>query len=80
MQRLKTFIHQKRYFEETGQSVKRSIKPKRKKNIADDDWNGTIDHRKVEAHRLRWQKNIDRIIYFIAAGFVLYALFQWFSG
>lgn len=72
MQRFKTFVHQKRF-------EKGSIQPS--PNLAppqdEDDWSGTIDHRLVEAHRLKWEKRVDWFVYLAAAAFIIYTVYRW---
>jgi len=76
MQGLKTFIHQKRFLQEEDHTSSGISQISDFQEI-EDDWSGTIDHRKVEDHRLKWQSRFDRIVYLIAAVFVVYVMYQW---
>lgn len=76
MQGLKTFVHQKRF--QDGQVDKFTpvsrLSSSRKE---EEEGDSTIDHRLVEAHRLRWQKRVDWVMYILAAAFLLYSMYQW---
>lgn len=78
MQRLRTFIHQKRFLQKQGSAAGHSHSTEQTKYA--DDWDGTIDHRLVEDHRLKWRKRFDAVCYFLAAAIILYTLYQWWSG
>jgi hypothetical protein len=77
MQRLKTFIHQKRFFQEQDHASS-PVSPVPELQQIEDEWE-IIDHREVEDHRLKWQGRFDRIVYLLAAVFIIYVLFQWLA-
>lgn len=78
MQRLRTFIHQKRFLQKPSAPASQTS-PAREENN-EDDWGGTIDHRLVEDHRLKWQTRFDLVCYVLAVAIILYTLYQWWSG
>lgn len=69
---LRTFFHQKRF--------------RNRENEESSDYPGAsktdgkppdpiIDHRQIEDHRLKWEKQADWILYLLAAALILYGLF-----
>lgn len=78
MLRLKTFIHQKRFLQKQGSSAGQTTPTGQQKD--EDDWTGTIDHRLIEDHRLKWQKRFDRLCYLLAVAIVIYTLYQWWEN
>ena len=78
MHRLKTFIHQKRFFQRE-EPVSSRYSRSHEKELFEDDWEGTIDHRKVEIHRIKWQKRFDRVVYLVTVLLIVYTVYQWLA-